>query len=62
MIYENMRLEEIIEYINAELLKGRTMKDIEENDFNVNERVITKRLARKNVKKNRWAICVTRWL
>lgn len=51
MIYENMRLEEIIEYINAELLKGRTMKDIEENDFNVNERVITKRLARKNVKK-----------
>lgn len=51
MIYENMSLDEIINYINMELLKGRTMKDIEENDFNVNERVITKRLARKSVKK-----------
>ncbi|MBD7916231.1 hypothetical protein H9660_13860 [Clostridium sp. Sa3CUN1] len=51
MIYEDMSLEQIIDYINTELLKGRTMKDIEENDFNVNERVIAKRLARKNVKK-----------
>ncbi len=51
MIYEDMSLDQIIEYINTELLKGRTMKDIEENDFNVNERVIAKRLARKNVKK-----------
>lgn len=51
MIYEDMSLEEIITYINAELLKGRTMKEIEENDFNVNERVIAKRLARKKVKK-----------
>jgi len=51
MIYEDMSLEQIIEYINTELLKGRSMKDIEVNDFNVNERVITKRLARKNVKK-----------
>lgn len=51
MIYENMSLDQVINYINNELLKGRTMKDIEENDFNVNERVITKRLARKNIKK-----------
>lgn len=51
MIYEDMSLEQIIEYINTELLKGRSMKDIEVNDFNVNERVIAKRLARKNVKK-----------
>ena len=51
MIYEDMTLDEIIKYINGELLKGRTMKDIEENDFYVNERVISKRLARKNVKK-----------
>ena len=51
MIYEDMSLDQIIEYINTELLKVRTMKDIEENDFNVNERVIAKRLARRNVKK-----------
>lgn len=51
MIYEDMNLEEVISYINSELLKGRSMKDIEENDFNVNERVITKRLARRNIKK-----------
>lgn len=51
MIYGDMNLDEIINYINIELLKGRSMKDIETNDFNVNERVITKRLARKGVKK-----------
>lgn len=51
MVYEDISLDEVINYINMELLKGRTMKDIEENDFNVNERVITKRLARKSVKK-----------
>lgn len=51
MIYEDMNLDEVISYINSELLKGRSMKDIEENDFNVNERVITKRLARRNIKK-----------
>ena len=47
MIYEEMSIEEVVEYINKELLKGRTMKDIEVNDFGVNERVIGKRLARK---------------
>ena len=51
MVYEDMNLTEVINYINTELLNGRTMKDIEENDFGVNERVIIKRLARKNVKK-----------
>lgn len=51
MIYEDMSLDEVINYINGELLKDRTMKDIEEHDFSVNERVITKRLARKGVKK-----------
>ncbi|MGL5567793.1 MAG: hypothetical protein ACRDB9_00980 [Cetobacterium sp.] len=51
MIYEDMSIEEVINYINKELLKGRAMKDIEENDFNVNERVITKRLGRKGIKK-----------
>lgn len=51
MIYEDMSLEEVINYINTELLKGRTMRAIEENDFGVNERVIAKRLSRKGTKK-----------
>ena len=51
MVYEKMRLEEVVAYINSELLKGRSMKEIEQEDFGVNERVITKRLARKNIKK-----------
>ena len=51
MVYDEMGLEEIVEYINVELLKGRPMKEIERVDFGVNERVITKRLARKNIKK-----------
>lgn len=51
MIYKHMQLEEVVNYINIELLKGRSMKDIEEKDFGVNERVITKRLGRKGVKK-----------
>ena len=51
MVYEKMSLEEVVAYINSELLKGRSMKEIEQEDFGVNERVITKRLARKNIKK-----------
>ena len=51
MVYEEMSIREIVDYINRELLKGRTMREIEEEDFRVNERVITKRLARKNIKK-----------
>lgn len=51
MVYDEMMLDEVIEYINGELLKGRPMKEIELVDFGVNERVITKRLARKNIKK-----------
>lgn len=51
MVYDEMGIEEIIGYINKELLKGRPMKEIEMIDFGVNERVITKRLARKNIKK-----------
>lgn len=49
--YEDMDLDSVVNYINAELLKGRSMKDIEKNDFGVNERVIVKRLARKNIKR-----------
>ena len=51
MVYDEMGIEEIVSYINGELLKGRPMKEIERVDFGVNERVITKRLARKNIKK-----------
>ena len=51
MVYEKMSLEEVVAYLNSELLKGRSMKEIEQADFGVNERVITKRLARKNIKK-----------
>lgn len=45
------KLDEMVQYINIELDKGRSMKDIEINDFGVNERVITKRLARRGYKK-----------
>lgn len=51
MDYDNMELNEVIDYINLELSKGRTMKDIEERDFNVSKGVITKRLNRKNYRK-----------
>ena len=51
MVYDELRIEEMVAYINGELLKGRAMKDIEVVDFGVNPRVITKRLARKNIKK-----------
>lgn len=51
MVYDEMGIDEIVAYINGELLKGRSMKEIERVDFGVNERVISKRLARKNIKK-----------
>ena len=44
-------INEVVEYINAELEKGRKMKEIQQKDFKVNERVITKRLNRKDYKK-----------
>lgn len=46
-----MSLADIINYINLELSKERTMKDIEERDFNVSKGVITKRLNRKGYRK-----------
>jgi hypothetical protein len=42
---------EVINYINSELLNGRHMKDIEINDFKVNDRVIVKRLVRRGYKR-----------
>ena len=47
MKYEEMSTQKVIEYINTELLKNRTMKEIEEKDFEENKGVIQKRLNRK---------------
>lgn len=47
MKYEEMQIIEVVQYVNSELLKDRTMKAIEEVDFNVNKGVIQKRLNRK---------------
>lgn len=44
-------IEEVVTYLNSELSKGRTQKDIEINDFKVNERVIAKRLISRGYKK-----------
>lgn len=51
MKLENLSIEEIVVYINNELKLGRSMKDIEINDFKVNDRVIVKRLNRKGYKR-----------
>lgn len=45
------KIEAIVEFINKELSTGRTMVNIEREDFRVNERVIHKRLVRKKYKK-----------
>lgn len=42
---------EVVLYLNNELSKGRTQKEIEINDFKVNERVIAKRLTSRGYKK-----------
>lgn len=44
-------IEEVVIYLNNELSKGRTQKEIEINDFKVNERVIAKRLISRGYKK-----------
>ena len=51
MNLNEMSIDEIIDYINTELNKGRTLKDIEVNDFKVSDRVIAKRLSRKGYKR-----------
>lgn len=44
-------INEVVEYLNNELAKGRTQKEIEINDFKVNERVIAKRLISRGYRK-----------
>lgn len=45
------KIDNIVDYINQELLNGRTMVSIEQEEFRVNERVIHKRLIRLGYKK-----------
>lgn len=51
MEWNENNIEQIVEFINAELFKGRTMKEIESSEFGENERVISKRLIRKGYAK-----------
>lgn len=51
MDINTMSIEQLVGYVNQELSNGRTMKDIETNDFNVNDRVIVKRLTRRGYKR-----------
>ena len=46
-----LSVEQLVEYVNKELLNGRSMVDIETNDFGVNDRVIVKRLTRRGYKR-----------
>ncbi len=51
-------IEQVEEYINIELKKGRSQKEIEINDFKVNQGVIKNRLNRRGYKKvdNQWVL------
>ena len=51
MDIKELSIEQLVEYVNQELAKGRTMRDIETNDFKVNDRVIVKRLTRRGYKR-----------
>ena len=44
-------IENIVDFINLELSKDRTLADIERNEFGVNPSVISKRLGRLNYKR-----------
>lgn len=51
MEWSKENINEIVEFINQELVKGRPMVKIETEYFNVNQRVIHKRLSRLGYKK-----------
>ena len=50
--YEDYTIEENVQYINELLKDGLSMKQIEEDHYNVSERVIVKRLARRGYKRS----------
>lgn len=62
MDIKELSIEKLVEYVNQELSNGRTMVDIETNDFKVNDRVIVKRLNRKGYKRagNEFKIDITK--
>lgn len=51
-------IDDVVLYMNAEFKKGRSQKDIEINDFKVNQGVIKNRLTRRGYKKvdNQWIL------
>lgn len=51
MVWSKDNIVNIVEFINNELSRGRTMVSIEKEEFGVGERVIHKRLIRLNYKK-----------
>lgn len=50
--YEDYTIEENVQYINQLLNDGLSMKQIEEDHYNVSERVIVKRLIRRGYKRS----------
>lgn len=50
--YDDYTIEENVQYINQMLSDGLSMKQIEEDHYNVSERVIVKRLSRKGYKRS----------
>lgn len=51
MNYKDMKLEEIVDYINAELATGRNFTEIAAKDFSCNESTLRKRLTGKKLYK-----------
>lgn len=51
-VYEDYSIEDNVQYINQLLNDGLSMKQIEEDHYNVKERVIVKRLSRKGYKRS----------
>lgn len=50
--YDDYTIEENVQYINELLEDGLSMKQIEEDHYNVSERVIVKRLSRRGYKRS----------
>lgn len=50
--YDDYTIEENVQYINELLMNGLSMKQIEEDHYNVSERVIVKRLIRRGYKRS----------
>ena len=57
MEWSEDNIQGIISFINEELSKGRTQREIEEQDFGVVERTIAKRLNRRGYKKKNNVWC-----